>query len=127
MTDGVFVDIHEIDQLAADFLKEAAEIDARATVVVTAAAQRVQDAARTAASGHPTLPDYPASITFDVTHDAGNVVAEIGPDKDLPQGPLGAILEYGSVNSAPMNWLGAASAAEENRFEAEIAAIVKAP
>lgn len=125
--DGITVDTHEIDQLAADFLAEALAIDLRVLPVVEATAQRVQDDARANASGHPSLPHYPASITHDVRHDAGGIYAEIGPDKDLPQGPLGSIIEYGSANNAPQGNLAKASAQNEDRFEAELAAVVKVP
>ena len=59
---------------------------------------------------------YPSSIAFDITPPADVVVAEIGADKTLRQGPLGNLLEYGSRNSPPHNDGGRALRAEEPRF-----------
>jgi hypothetical protein len=123
VSDGITVDTHEIDELAALFLEEAATLDVRVTPIVEANARRVRDDARQNASGHPSLPHYPASITYDMVVTGQGVAADIGPDKDLPQGPLGNIIEYGTANNAPMGNLAKASAQNEARFEAELAAV----
>jgi len=44
-------------------------------------------------------------------------VAEIGPDKLRRQGPLGNLLEYGSVHNAPHPHMIPAAEAEQPRFE----------
>lgn len=49
---------------------------------------------------------YPYAITFDEPEGsagfgAGSFRVEIGPDKGRTQGPLGNLLEYGSVNNGP--------------------------
>lgn len=59
---------------------------------------------------------YPYSISYDTERAGGSTVAEIGPDHAKSQGPLGAILEFGSVNSPPHNDGGRALRAEEPRF-----------
>lgn len=60
---------------------------------------------------------YPYSIGFDITSPGVHpIVAEIGPDKDQPQGPLGNLLEFGSTNNPPHNDGGRALRAEEPRF-----------
>ena len=45
---------------------------------------------------------YPSTISYDFTTAARKVEAEIGPDKEKPQGALGNLLEFGSANSAPL-------------------------
>lgn len=60
---------------------------------------------------------YPYSIGFDITPSGADYVeAEIGPDKELPQGALGNLIEWGSVNNPPHNDGGRALRTEEPRF-----------
>jgi len=66
---------------------------------------------------------YPGSISYDVHAIPGGAEAIIGPDKDRPQGPLGNLLEYGSVNNAPHNDGGRALDAEEPRMVDAIEAV----
>lgn len=66
---------------------------------------------------------YPASITFDGPERRGHTItAVIGPDKDLPQGALGVLLEYGSPgqNTSPTNDGKRAAEAEHDRFADEV-------
>ncbi|MFW3477302.1 hypothetical protein [Streptomyces microflavus] len=49
-------------------------------------------------------PAYPRSIGFDLlAFGPDQLLAIIGPDKGLPQGALGNLLEYGSVKNPPHN------------------------
>lgn len=67
---------------------------------------------------------YPASIGYDLSLGAavaGIVAADVGPDKNRPQGALGNILEFGSPTSAPHNDGGRAAAAEAPNFERAVA------
>lgn len=69
---------------------------------------------------------YPSSISYDLTLTAaiaGRVEAVIGPDKARPQGPLGNLLEFGSVNNTPTNDGGRALRAEAPAFEVELAKV----
>lgn len=64
---------------------------------------------------------YPRSIGFDIAPYGPDIVmATIGPDKAGPQGALGNLLEYGSVNNPPHNDGGRALAAELPRFAAQM-------
>jgi hypothetical protein len=56
---------------------------------------------------------FPASITIETE---GTTGALIGPERDKPQGFLGAILEYGAVYSAPHNLMKDAVDKNERRF-----------
>lgn len=67
---------------------------------------------------------YPRTVSFDyAAYGPDLFMAVIGPDKDGMQGPLGAILEYGSVKNPPHNDGGRALATELPRFEAQMALI----
>jgi hypothetical protein len=60
---------------------------------------------------------YPYSITYDVTQTAtGGASAEIGPDKEKTQGPLGNLIEYGSANNSPIPHLAPALERELPNF-----------
>jgi hypothetical protein len=67
-------------------------------------------------SGLAHAPAVPRSITYDVDTSFHEVSAEIGPDKGRPQGALGNILEFGTVNNAPIPGGVPALATEEPRF-----------
>lgn len=84
-----------------------------AAKAVEVTARTVRDDARERISGHRYLPRYPQSITYDIKATATGVEAEIGPDKSLPQGPLGNIIEYGTSKTAPLPHLGPALDAAE--------------
>lgn len=61
-------------------------------------------------------PALPRAVSYGVKTTGTTVSAEIGPDKAKRQGALGNLLEYGSVNNAPIPALGPALDAEEPRF-----------
>lgn len=103
------LEAHGLDSLIADLTAAPGKAQWAARGVIDGEARHVQDDARSFAPGGPHTPQYPASITYDITHvGAGVIEAEIGPDKDLRQGPLGNLLEYGSVNNGPQSHLGPA-------------------
>lgn len=105
-----------------DTLKQAAESVADQTEkVVSKGALNVKKDAKDIISGRAHLPHYPNSITYDIERAEGEIRAQIGPDKEKRQGPLGNILEYGSVNNAPIPHLSPALDLEEPRFERALA------
>lgn len=53
------------------------------------------------ASSGKHAPAYPSSISYDLDVSPMSVSAEVGPDKGRPQGALGNLLEFGSVNNPP--------------------------
>lgn len=118
-------DVHELVDLAVVLERNVPEAERAMAAVVTRGALNVKngwrDNARTSAGRHARL--YPGSIGYDITAIPGGAEAEIGPDKDKPQGALGNLLEFGSVNNQPHNDGGRALAAEEPRFVAQVAAI----
>lgn len=66
---------------------------------------------------------YPYSVSYDIHPIPGGAHAEIGPDKDKPQGALGNLLEFGSVHNAPHNDGGKALLTEAPQFEAHVRAV----
>lgn len=70
---------------------------------------------------------YPRTVSFDVMALPTAIAVEVGPDKDGIQGPLGNILEFGSVNNPP-HWDGRnALRDEEPRFIAAMRQIDPLP
>lgn len=115
----------QLDALAAVFRVNAVRAQVQAQAVVRRGALNVKNGWRanaTATAGrHARL--YPSSISFDMRPHPTGASAEIGPDKGRPQGPLGNLLEFGSVNNPPHMDGARALAAEEAAFVAHVAAI----
>ena len=109
-----------LDELARDLHRAAKEAREAARKVVKRGAVNVKRDWRSNAtrSAGRHARRYPHSIGFDITAGTAAIIAEIGPDKDLPQGPLGNLLEFGSTNNPPHNDGGRALRAEEPRFYA---------
>lgn len=110
----------DLNKLAADLTAAPAKVQLGAVGVVRKGAQNVMTEARQFASGNSHAPHYPRSITWDMLGVgaalSGVIGAEIGPDKDRPQGALGNILEYGTSKNAPLPHLGPALDREGPRF-----------
>lgn len=68
-------------------------------------------------SGHRRYTALPRAVTYDVAYGLGSVSAQIGPDKNLPQGALGNIIEFGTVHNAPNPGGGPALQTETPKFE----------
>lgn len=113
------IDASDVNQLVAELETKAQRVGADAAAVVRKGALNVKTDARRFASGLAHAPVYPYSIGYDIVGDGrfGSIAAEIGPDKAKPQGALGNILEYGTVNNAPFAHLGPALDIEGPRFE----------
>ncbi|MGK4583481.1 hypothetical protein [Kitasatospora sp. HPMI-4] len=113
------IDASGLQALAAQLAAAAQAIDAQGRAVVSKGALNIKtdwraNATRSAGT-HGRL--YPSSIGYDLAPlPGGGTGAVIGPDKEAPQGPLGNLIEFGSVNNPPHNDGGRALAAEEPRF-----------
>lgn len=86
--------------------------------IVSKGALNIKTAARRDAPHGPHTPAYALSIGYDIRHGPGWVESETGPDKDLPQGPLGVLFEYGTVDTPPIPHIEPAGDAEEPRYYA---------
>jgi len=115
----VSFDTSELNALTAELTTKAQRVGADAAAVVRKGALNVKNDARRLITGLAHAPTYPYSINYEVEGDGrfGQVAADIGPDKDKPQGALGNILEYGTVKNAPFAHLGPALDLEGPRFE----------
>jgi hypothetical protein len=67
------------------------------------------------------LPHYPRSISYDVTANGDSITGVVGPDAAKLQGGLARIIEYGSVNSAPIPHLSPSLDDETPRFARYVA------
>lgn len=115
----------DLKMLARDLDGAAQRAQGETVAAVEATAQAVVKTARSIISGHAHLPAYPASITHDVYVLPGFTEAQIGPDKGRTQGALGNIIEYGTVNNAPLPHLGPALVANAPVFEQAIDKVVE--
>lgn len=107
-------DFSELDKLAAD-LGDAADVIPNVKKAVQVTSNNVKSAWRNKLQGSSTLPALPYAVSYDVEVNAGGVEGEIGFDKDKPQGALGNVSEYGTMNNAPRGF-GLASL-EENQAD----------
>lgn len=117
---SVTVDLTQLRALAADLRLGYRETAADLRTATQDSAKRIRDDWRRGWSGLAAAPYVAAAVTYDTKLSALAVEAEIGPDKDLPQGPLGNLLEFGSVNNAPIPAGAPALRREEPRFLSEI-------
>lgn len=89
-----------LDRLAADLDRVTATAFFGVRDATVKAAKRAETQARENASGHRTLPQYPARITSEVTTGRDQVTAHVGPERG-GQGSLGHIIEHGGRHSRP--------------------------
>lgn len=115
------VDTSQLLRLIGDLAAAPAEVARGQRRVLVRGALNIKRALQASVSGHPTLPYFPRSITYDITDTFGGVEAEIGPDKAKRQGPLGNIVFYGTSRNAPIASLSAPAEAEAPVIEKYLA------
>lgn len=113
-------DLIGYNELIADLAGAPVKVAAAARAVVGKGALNIKKDWQERASGLAHAPLYPASITYDTSFKRGGWEAEIGPDKDKPQGALGNLITYGSANNPPSGDDIAVAAAEAPKFEKAI-------
>ncbi|MBB4072048.1 hypothetical protein [Canibacter oris] len=88
-------DLENVPKTAGKYIRQAVEVTAR----------KVKDTWAESAGGLKHAPLFPRSITYDLKglQAFGFTVlsAEVGPDKTRPQGALGNLIEFGSINNPP--------------------------
>jgi hypothetical protein len=103
-----------------DDLRQAADdaVDGAKKVVGQGCNNIKKDAQRIirGASRRGYLPHYPRAISYDVTTRGMVVSGEVGPKPEKLQGGLGRILEYGTVNNAPIPHMSPALDIEDPKF-----------
>lgn len=94
-----------LEQLAQQLRQEAIVRDEVASAVRDSA-KKIRDRWRNSVrnrSQYGHIPSLPAAITYDTYLGSTVFSATIGYDKNKRQGPLGNLLEFGSVNNPPGN------------------------
>lgn len=109
-------DTSELNTLAVDLHVVAEEAAPAVKAVVVKGALNVKTQWRSNALGSAGkhAKAYPYSVGYDI--DPDGMGAEIGPDKAKRQGPLGNLLEFGSVQNPPHNDGGKALEKEAPNF-----------
>ena len=92
-----------LSSLAADLLSATVRANAALQPLMLQQAKEVQRSWRATWpwNGSPHLPALGMSVTYSIEAGPGGVTADIGPDKNLRQGALGNLIEFGSVNNPP--------------------------
>lgn len=125
MSDGINMDFSELDRLVADLGEVPKNIGPFVRGAVVKGAIKLRDDARGQSRGMPHAPLFPNSITYDVkgrqAFGVSQIEAEVGPDKERPQGALGNLIEYGSKKNPPMGILHGALQREEEDFASGLA------
>lgn len=111
------IDASQVQKVAVELSAASAAALPKAAAVAGRGAMNVKKTAQSLAPKGPHTPHYARSISYDVTTTATGVQAEIGPDKNRRQGPLGNIFEYGTGDTPPRPHLGPALEAEADNFE----------
>lgn len=127
MTD-IRVSAVELVQLAEDLRLAADEVLDKMEPVVSKGALNIKrDWAKAWKALGPHITDLPRTIDYDLNRDGTDITANIGPNKDDEgtQAPLGNLLEYGSIHSAPHPAGAASLALEEPRFEQAVADVAE--
>jgi hypothetical protein len=105
VSDGISIDFSEIDQLSAALDRVPATAGKYLRSAIEFTSKEIDKDWTKEAQGMEHAPAFPHSITYDVATFQGFGVSvlqsDIGPDKDRPQGALGNLIEYGSINNPP--------------------------
>lgn len=110
-------DVSEIQEMARILGRAAGAAPREAKQVVSRGLLNIKKGAKKRVEGLAHAPAYPRSITYDIGSSATAAWGEVGPDKDRRQGALGNLLEYGSVNNAPIPHIAPEADLEQPRFE----------
>lgn len=116
-------DVGELNSLSAEIRRGGLLTALAGRAAVERGAFNVMRTAQKLAPFGPRTPFYPASITYDIEIELAAVEAEIGPDKDKPQGPLGNVFEFGTSEVAPQAHVGPAVDIENPNFYRVVGAI----
>ncbi|MFC6017797.1 hypothetical protein ACFP2T_16470 [Plantactinospora solaniradicis] len=111
------VEAGDVDRLAALLAEVGEDAPAESRKVVSRGALQIKQDAQQRVQGLQHAPYYPRSISYDTKQTATGAEAEVGPDKHRRQGPLGNLIEFGSINNPPRPHIIPAGEAELPKFE----------
>lgn len=106
----------ELELLEQDLHKAAKRLPREMKQVVSKGSLNVKNDWRDRWKGHPKIKHIPRSIGYDLESGPDFAEGVIGPDKDQMQAPLANIIEFGSVNNAPIPGGQPALDTEEPKF-----------
>lgn len=109
-------DVSEIREFELALGKTADDVHKVMRPVVSRGALNIKRDMQADAQGHPKSKHFPRAITYDTVDNKSEIRAEIGPDKDKPQGALGNLLYFGSSKNAPVLDINGPLDREEPKF-----------
>jgi hypothetical protein len=115
------IDTSQLDAFGRDLGRTGRRMTRNVQKDIRVTALDIKEDARRFATGISYAPSYPRSIDFELIFRLQEAAAKIGPDKNGPQGALGNILEYGTVNNGPRKHLGPALDRKAPRLEERLA------
>lgn len=105
MTDSIRVDFSEVDQLAASLDRVPVTAGKYIHSAVAVTSKNIDKDWEKEALGMVHAPAFPYAVGYDISVFQGfgisTIKSEIGPDKNRPQGALGNLIEFGSINNPP--------------------------
>lgn len=110
------IDSSELRAFAAELTAAQAAAGKETRAVVQKGALNIKQEWQKRWSGLGSAPSLAAAVTYDTKIGASEMSAEIGPDKNKRQGPLGNLIEFGSVKNGPIPGGMPALEAEQPRF-----------
>ena len=87
---------------ADDLRRAGAEVMDEGEKVVSKGSLNIKNDWRARWSGHERIKHVPAAIGYDIDRDENRIESTIGPDKAMVQAAIANIIEFGSVNNAPI-------------------------
>jgi len=118
MSGSFKADVSELLALEADLRKAGSNVVDEVRKVVAKGSLNIKKDWQQRWTGHPHIKHLPRTISYDTAVNRDAIVGEIGPDKAKGgQAALANIIEYGSVNNAPLPGGAPALAAEGPKFE----------
>lgn len=122
--------LRQLEKMSSELSEQALRLVPALAVAMDREGRGAVDTARRIIAGRSKyghIPHYPSSITHDVYIQPrrGFVNMEFGPERRRAQGPLGPILEYGTLNNPPFPHLLPAATTQEQLAERRLSAVVR--
>lgn len=116
--DRIGINGSALDYVITSLDEATAVVPAETAKVVGKGALNIKNGARRRVRGLKHARRYPYAIDYDLYTTPRGAIADVGANKDKPQGALGNLLEYGSVNNPPHPHIRPAADEEMPKFQA---------